>query len=61
MSSVKPVVSYAQYREDLTLAALLHEKEKGFYVDVGANHEEIDSVTKYFYERGWSGFTDDII
>src|SRR5262249_8923876 len=27
----------------------------GFYVDVGANDPDIDSVTRAFYERGWSG------
>lgn len=48
-------VTYAQYNEDIILAALLHGVNKGFYVDVGANHEKIDSVTKYFYQRGWSG------
>ena len=46
---------YAQYHEDIILAALLYKVKKGFYVDVGANHEEIHSVTKYFYERGWNG------
>lgn len=46
---------YAQYNEDIILAALLHKVKRGFYVDVGANEEEYHSVTKYFYERGWSG------
>jgi FkbM family methyltransferase len=55
MNAKKPVISYAQYQEDLILAALLHDTKKGFYVDVGANHEEVDSVTKFFYTRGWSG------
>ncbi|CAJ93978.1 conserved hypothetical protein [Cupriavidus necator H16] len=27
----------------------------GFYVDVGANDPDDDSVTRLFYERGWSG------
>jgi len=48
-------VSYAQNREDIVLAAFFEDAETGFYVDVGANDPEIDSVTKYFYERGWSG------
>lgn len=30
-------------------------REEGFYVDVGANDPVIDSVTKYFYDRGWKG------
>lgn len=49
------VTVYAQYNEDVIIAALLHDTENGFYVDVGANHEEFHSVTKYFYERGWRG------
>lgn len=48
-------VSYAQNREDIILAAFFEETQTGFYVDIGANDPEIDSVTKYFYERGWSG------
>ena len=27
----------------------------GTYIDVGANDPVLDSVTKHFYERGWSG------
>ncbi len=48
-------VSYAQYGEDILLSALLNEVTHGFYVDVGANYESRDSVTKYFYKNGWSG------
>ncbi len=55
MIDPKTVKSYAQYNEDLILLALLHNTKKGFYVDVGANYPIIDSVTKLFYERGWSG------
>jgi FkbM family methyltransferase len=29
--------------------------EKGFYVDVGANHDTHFSVTRAFYDRGWRG------
>jgi FkbM family methyltransferase len=49
------IVSYAQNREDVLLAAFFFKQEKGFYVDVGANDPEADSVTKYFYDRGWHG------
>jgi len=48
-------ITYAQNREDLVLAAFLDGVKKGFYIDVGAAHPVIDSVTKYFYDRGWSG------
>lgn len=49
------LVTYAQYNEDIILKALLHDVKKGFYVDVGANDPDDDSVTKLFYESGWSG------
>jgi FkbM family methyltransferase len=49
------LVSYAQNREDLYLWALLGHVKNGFYVDVGANHPELHSVTKLFYDRGWRG------
>lgn len=48
-------ISYAQNREDVMLWRALKEVELGFYVDVGANHPVDDSVTKAFYDRGWSG------
>lgn len=47
--------SYAQNAEDLILALLLKKVKRGFYVDVGANHPDNDSVTKLFYKRGWRG------
>ena len=33
----------------------LKHVEHGFYIDVGANDPTIESVTKAFYDRGWSG------
>ena len=48
-------VSYAQNFEDVMLWRALKHVEKGFYVDVGAQHPVIDSVSKAFYERGWRG------
>jgi len=48
-------VSYAQNLEDVMLWRALKHIEKGFYVDVGAQHPIIDSVSKAFYERGWRG------
>jgi FkbM family methyltransferase len=52
---MKYTVSYAQNFEDLTLEAFFPDVEKGHYVDVGAFHPVIDSVTKRFYLRGWRG------
>lgn len=55
MIDPKATVSYAQYNEDIILDALFVDVKKGFYVDVGANYPTIDSVTKRFYDKGWSG------
>jgi FkbM family methyltransferase len=55
MTSV-PFVSYAQNAEDVVLArALRPDENDGFYVDVGAGHPVVHSVTKAFSERGWRG------
>jgi FkbM family methyltransferase len=48
-------ISYAQNGEDVLLWRALKHVKKGFYIDVGANDPIIDSVTKAFYEHGWSG------
>jgi FkbM family methyltransferase len=48
-------ISYAQNYEDALLHRALSDVDVGVYVDVGANHPNVDSVTKAFYERGWSG------
>jgi FkbM family methyltransferase len=49
------VISYAQNAEDVVLARLFGDRDTGRYVDVGAGDPVIDSVTKYFYDRGWQG------
>jgi len=46
-------ISYAQNHEDVLLYRALKGVGKGFYIDVGANDPEEDSVTKAFYDRGW--------
>jgi hypothetical protein len=48
-------VSYAQNFEDVLLWRALGRVEHGFYIDVGAAHPDIDSVTRALYDRGWSG------
>lgn len=49
------VKSYSQYGEDLVIDAILGCKERGFYVDVGANDPTLLNNTKRFYDRGWCG------
>ncbi|MEH1771489.1 FkbM family methyltransferase [Nostoc sp.] len=48
-------ISYAQNFEDVLLNRVFKDKIKGFYLDVGALHPTVDSVTKAFYNLGWSG------
>jgi FkbM family methyltransferase len=52
-------ITYAQNREDLILAGIFRKIAVGFYVDLGANHPELNSVTKIFYDKGWSGINVD--
>jgi FkbM family methyltransferase len=48
------IVSYSQNAEDVRLARAF-DSNLGFYVDVGAHDPTQFSVTKMFYDRGWSG------
>lgn len=50
-------VSYAQNAEDVVLWRALGHVKDGRYVDVGANHPRVDSISRAFYERGWKGIT----
>lgn len=48
-------ISFAQNAEDVMLFRALKHLSNGRYIDIGANHPVEDSVTKAFYDRGWSG------
>ncbi|HUY87288.1 MAG TPA: FkbM family methyltransferase [Pirellulales bacterium] len=50
-----PMISYAQNGEDVLLARAFKGQTRGFYIDVGANDPVADSVTKFFYDRGFCG------
>ncbi|MBQ7516456.1 MAG: FkbM family methyltransferase [Schwartzia sp.] len=47
--------SYANSLEDMILYATLRDVPKGFYIDIGANDPTNNSVTRFFYDRGWNG------
>jgi len=49
------ITSYAQNFEDVMLWRALGHVKNGFYIDIGAQHPVIDSVSKAFYEKGWRG------
>ncbi|QRX84526.1 FkbM family methyltransferase [Glaciimonas sp. PAMC28666] len=48
-------ISYAQNFEDVMLKRAFRGISDGFYIDVGANDPESDSITKAFYDVGWHG------
>lgn len=48
-------VSYAQNGEDVILWRVFKDIVSGTYVDVGAADPTLFSVTRAFYDRGWSG------
>lgn len=48
-------VSYSQNFEDVILMRAFSDVAQGFYIDVGAQHPLIDSVSRAFYEKGWRG------
>lgn len=48
-------ISYAQNFEDVLLWRALRNIKDGVYIDVGANDPIEHSVTKAFYDAGWSG------
>lgn len=50
-----PFISYAQNYEDVMLWRALKDVARGFYIDVGAQDPSVDSVSRAFYDRGWSG------
>ncbi|WP_433952498.1 FkbM family methyltransferase [Brevundimonas diminuta] len=49
------MISYAQNFEDVILRRALRDVASGFYIDIGAQHPIIDSVSLAFYEAGWRG------
>ena len=54
-----PFISYAQNFEDFMLWRALKHVKNGYYIDVGAYDPTEHSVTKFFYDSGWSGINID--
>lgn len=48
-------LSHSQNGEDVVLRRALAAVSAGTYVDIGANHPSIDSVSRSFYDDGWDG------
>ncbi|MGE0126742.1 MAG: FkbM family methyltransferase [Blastocatellales bacterium] len=53
------LLSYSQEGEDMILRRIFDDRQKGFYVDVGAHHPQRFSNTYFFYVRGWRGINID--
>jgi FkbM family methyltransferase len=51
--------SYSQEGEDMILRRIFQDRDRGFYVDVGAHHPKHLSNTYYFYQKGWTGINID--
>jgi FkbM family methyltransferase len=49
------LLSYSQNAEDVRMWRVLQDVADGFYVDVGAGHPTSGSVTRLFYDHGWTG------
>jgi FkbM family methyltransferase len=49
------MLSHAQNLEDVMLYRALRHVDKGTWIDVGAWHPQLHSVTKWFYDIGWAG------
>ena len=53
--TTEPFESFAQNGEDVVLWRALGHIKSGSYLDIGANHPTVDSVTRAFYDHGWRG------
>lgn len=49
------MISYAQNFEDVILARVFKGQASGFYIDVGVWQPTEHSVTRHFYDLGWTG------
>jgi FkbM family methyltransferase len=49
------LISYSQNAEDIRLWRVFGRINNGFYVDIGAADPSVGSVSRIFYDNGWSG------
>ena len=55
------LITNSDLYEDIILYHFLHPIERGFYVDVGCSDPVYGSITKFFYDRDWSGINIDAL
>jgi len=51
----EPFVSYAQNGEDTVLWRALQQVKSGTFIDIGAGHPVMNSISKAFVNAGWHG------
>lgn len=49
----------SRVQEDIIIYEYLYHVSNGFYIDVGCAEHELGSVTRLFYDQGWSGINVD--
>lgn len=49
------MISYSSLNEDVVLDRVFGKIKNGFFIDIGANHPNVGSVTKHFSDLGWNG------
>jgi len=49
------MLAHGQNLEDVLIWRALQNIENGFYIDIGAQHPTVDSVSRSFYLAGWRG------
>ena len=59
-SKLKPRIINANWGLDIIVDAILKNKKKGIYVDIGCHHPLINNNTYLLFKRGWSGINIDL-
>ena len=59
-SKLKPRIINANWGLDIVVDAILKNKKKGIYVDIGCHHPLINNNTYLLFKRGWSGINIDL-
>ena len=59
-SKLKPRIINANWGIDVVIGAILKDKKKGIYIDVGCHHPLINNNTYLLHKKGWNGIKIDI-
>lgn len=59
-SKLKPRIINANWGIDIVVDAILKNKKKGIYVDIGCHHPLINNNTYLLFKKGWRGINVDL-